>query len=658
MYADVIEDNIEKIEDNTLADSVAVDTRAEQIQGCITSAIEAACPMSYVREHSFRLSKATVALIKQKRRIRRLSQRHEDAELNTLYNNLSRQVKAAILIEKRNSWHEATASLDELNGRKLWSKFKMLSGESQSRETVTRVQDSNGNLTTNQKDTANEFAEHLAQVHRTHNGIEFCDTFRSFTEAMVTQKTADYTPMFGPIPEVGDDSPLTAQILPGEIRVALAKCKTRSSPGEDGISYSMLKHLPGKMFLVLAQLYSICLLAGYFPQCWKSAIGVMIPKPGKDKKIVSNYRPISLLSTVGKLFEKILSMRMHKHFGETQFFNPWQRAYLSKKEATEHTYRLGKMIRLAQARGWCLTAVSLDVEKAFDSVWHDGLRYKLTAIQLPAKLVRLLSSYLTERTIKVKIETELSAPVRLLAGTPQGGVLSPLLYLIYVNDVPIDPTHKCDAGQFADDLNLWAYARRKRATYLRLQRALKDLELWCSIWRIKLNAAKTQLVSFSQQRPKLELKLFGQVIKEQSEMKLLGVTFDKGLSFKSHINERCKKATQRVALLKRLRGKNWGASSRTLLNLYKQYVRPVLETGYDCTADASKTQLNRLQVVQNSALRAALGLPFRTRIATLHRLARMDPIPKRLRKLQINAVKRFAASHLMVSLQTQTLLLE
>jgi hypothetical protein len=115
---------------------------------------------------------------------------------------------------------------------------------------------------------------------------------------------------------------------------------------------------------------------------------------------------------------------------------------------------------------------------------------------------------------------------------------------------------------------------------------------------------------------------------------------------------------QRVNLMKRLRGVGWGANSRTLLTLYKQYVRPVLETGSVCTADAKKSHLNVFQRVQNSALRTALGLPYRTRIKTLHKLARIEPIAKRLGTLQANAVKRFAGSHLMMSFQIQKLLLE
>ena len=161
----------------------------------------------------------------------------------------------------------------------------------------------------------------------------------------------------------------------------------------------------------------------------------------------------------------------------------------------------------------------------------DGIRFKLNDIKLPVKLVRLLSSFLTERTIKVRISHRYSNLVSLEAGTPQGSVLSPLLYLIYVNDLPPKPSNNCRVGQFADDVNVWTSYRSKKVAFLRLKRALNEIQKWCSKWRIKLNVAKTQLVSFSWTRQKLELKLFDQKITEQNELTMLGVVFDKGIRF-------------------------------------------------------------------------------------------------------------------------------
>ena len=139
----------------------------------------------------------------------------------------------------------------------------------------------------------------------------------------------------------------------------------------------------------------------------------MLPKPNKDTKIAVNYRPISLLKCVGKIFEKIIATRLTEHLTSENILNKWQRAYLKGKEAGEHVHRLGstarKVIQSDSTRNWYTGAVLLDVEKAFDSVWHEGLKVKLmTEFGLPNKLIRLLSAFVDNRTIKVRIGNSIS----------------------------------------------------------------------------------------------------------------------------------------------------------------------------------------------------------------------------------------------------------
>ena len=158
------------------------------------------------------------------------------------------------------------------------------------------------------------------------------------------------------------------------------------------------------MIGILAQLYTICPLVGYFPAAWKSATGTMLHEPGKQSKRPGSYRPISLLSCLGKLFEKVISARLNLHMLETGFYNSFQRAFRQGLEGGEHLYRLAEEIATTKTKGFKTAVASLDVEKAFDSVWHNGLRHKLAAaeLQLPTKLIRLLSSYLDGRTIQVR----------------------------------------------------------------------------------------------------------------------------------------------------------------------------------------------------------------------------------------------------------------
>ena len=155
-----------------------------------------------------------------------------------------------------------------------------------------------------------------------------------------------------------------------------------------------------------------------------------------------------------------------------------------------------------------------------------------------------MSSFITDRAISVSINNEKSDSVQLKAGTPQGSVLSPLLFLIYVNDVPVNPlNNNTKISQFADDLGIWTFGKNEKYLEIRISKALSELEAWCSKWRIKLNANKTQLIVFKKRkktRP-LKLKLFGVDLVESDEAKLLGVTLTKSPDFKRHIEENAKK---------------------------------------------------------------------------------------------------------------------
>lgn len=641
---------------HTEASQAGIDAKCDEFEQALRHALDAACPIRTIKSYAFKVTQPTLDLIREKRKLRRKLQKN-DGYL-TAYNNLKRQVDEAIKAERRAAWERATETLNHIDGHKFWQKFKCLTGTGKGGGATPRIRDSNGVLTNDQRQVAQSFAESLGSIHRTHEGPEFCADTKATVEASIRGAEHLYVPQFTPRPEADDDSFLVDVIDVHELRAALKLCKSRSAAGPDGIGYSVLKRVPDETLAELASLYSLCLCTGYFPVRWKLAHGVMLAKSGKDLKDVRSYRPISLLNTTGKLFERIVARRLQTHFVETNFFNVWQQAYQPGKEAAEILYRLGEEIRTATASGKTTTVVSLDVEKAFDSVWHDGLRAKLSSLELPAKLVRLLSSFLTDRTVRVRIGSALSDPVRLEAGTPQGSVLSPLLYLIYVNDLPVDPYRQCRAGQFADDMNLWTSDKKASTTRVRLQRQLTLIEAWCSKWRIKLNVAKTQLFSTGLKRQdkwwaNLNLTLFGERLNPCKELKVLGLTFDRRFSMTSHCRLKRGAAARKLNLMRTVSGQNWGASERILLKLYKQYVRPVLEYGSVVTAEASPSALKLLGLVERRALRIITQSPVMgTRIGDLYAATGIEPIAERLKRCRDAAVTRFGDNRLVSELKT------
>ena len=345
---------------------------------------------------------------------------------------------------------------------------------------------------------------------------------------------------------------------------------------------------------------------------------------------------------MGKLFEKTLAGRIRNFLEKEKFFNKWQNGFRSKRIAMEHVFRLVEETQLGFTKKWKGGAIFIDVEKAFDSVWHDGLRYKLMNGSLPRKMVRLISSFLSDRTIKVNCCNNCSEEVTLNAGTPQGSVLSPLLFIIYVNDIPDMSSLNVKLSQFADDMGIWAHATNAKWVKAKLSKALKLIEAWCSKWRIKLNAGKTQLIVFSVgPKPELiDLELFGEPIIQTQTAKLLGILFDRRLSFKDHMKDLMTKVYRRLNLLKLLKGTNWGARPCTILKAYKCFIRPVLEYGSLITGALRESQVKEMQIFQNKCLRLALGVTYLDRMRTidLHDLTNVPMIKTRMTAL---AVKTF-----------------
>ena len=522
-----------------------IDEDCEILTKTIKTALDKSCPKSKPKDKAFYMSDNTMKLIKLKRQIRRLAQKTQNPTTKTLYNQLNNLVKKSIKKDKEAWWQKTTNKLDETKNCKIfWQTFNQISGKKSKSGASKPVFQENGKLTENNKEKANAFAKSLGKIHNTHEGAIFDDNFKREVEADIAENPLLFSPQIENIEELGDENPMMGDISIEEIKIQLGKTKGRSAPGADGIRYPVIKKCPEIVFDYLKHIYNACLNIGYFPSKWKEALGTMIPKPGKDQKITTNFRPISLLSCIGKLFEKIIANRMKTHLEEQEFFNLWQLGYRNKKCAIEHILRITDDAQTAFTTGHIGAAVFIDVEKAFDSVWHDGLKHKLMNSDLPRKIVRLMSSFITNRAINVNINNEISDRIELRAGTPQGSVLSPLLFLIYVNDVPVNPlNNNTKISQFADDLGFWTFGKNEKYLELRLSKALSELEAWCSKWRIKLNAKKTQLIIFKQRkktRP-LKLKLFGEDLVEAKEAKLLGVILNNSLDFKNHIEESVKK---------------------------------------------------------------------------------------------------------------------
>ena len=329
-----------------------------------------------------------------------------------------------------------------------------------------------------------------------------------------------------------------------------------------------------------------------------------------------------------------MANRISRYMEDNNLFAKSQSGFRSHRMTTEQLLRLSEECHTGFKKHQTTAALFLDAEAAFDRCWHSGIRYKLkNNLNLPNRTIRFLSSFLSDRTLIVIHDGCSSHTVHLKAGTPQGSPLSPLIYLIYVNDYPESIQDTCSLSQFADDSAIWTTAYTRAVGTRRLQSALNTLEGWCRRWRVKLNGDKSRFLFITRNRERANenyaLHLFNEIIRPVDNAKFLGLDIDSHLSYKKHFDDIRNRSMKRLSVLRVLSYN--GTKPNILMKLYKVYIRSMLEYGSIALIAAPKTQMARLQQVQNESIRICLKLPRYISVKLLHDYASINPLENRIR---------------------------
>ena len=421
------------------------------------------------------------------------------------------------------------------------------------------------------------------------------------------------------------------KITTEELTNALKTLKNGKAAGYDNVFPEFLKNLGPATIKWLSEFLTRCITEHNIPKHWRKAKVIAIPKPGKDPTSVSSYRPISLLSVTYKILERIILHRINPTVEAV--LNVAQAGFRKGRSTQDQVLALTTHIENGFQQGEKTGAVFLDLTAAYDTVWHKGLLAKISST-LPKWAVQFVHTSLQNRMFRVHMGDKCSKWRKQSNGLPQGSVLAPVLFNLYTNDLPTTESRKFI---YADDICITYQSKDPSRLNDILNEDLRRISEYCNQWRLHPSPSKTVSSVFHLHHAKstMELDIFlnGTRLRHDPKPTYLGITLDRTLTFKSHLQKTAAKIRTRNNLLSMLAGTTWGASATTLrcsaLALCystAEYCAPVWTNSAHC---------NKIDSQLNQTMRLISGTIRSTQTEWLPVLSNIAP--PALRRLQATA---------------------
>ena len=361
------------------------------------------------------------------------------------------------------------------------------------------------------------------------------------------------------------------RITPEAVEKKLRELDPNKSQGPDMIPAKVLKELSRELSFPLSFLFNLSLEMGILPNDWKSAEVVALFKKG-SRLDPGNYRPVSLTCIICKVLESIIRDSIVSHLIENKLLTDCQHGFRKKRSCVTQLLEVMNDFTCSMDNGYDIDILYLDFKKAFDSVPHERLIIKLKAYGITGQVLRWISAFLSNRTQQVRVGTATSGVGMVLSGIPQGSILGPILFLIFINDLPHCLKSTCKI--FADDTKIYNISPNTTD----IQSDLNKLLDWSETWQLQFNISKCKVLHIGRRvcGSEFSINVNNDVIGITScnAEKDLGVMFDTSLSFDAHIHNVVNRANQMLGIIKRC----FSFLNRDIfLKLYKAFVRPHLE---------------------------------------------------------------------------------
>ena len=422
---------------------------------------------------------------------------------------------------------------------------------------------------------------------------------RQFSSVFTNDETSDL-PDLGPSPHPTMNN---IEVNCAGVIKLLRNLKPHKATGPDGVPAMLLKELAEEIAPAITLLFQASLDQGTFPPAWKKALVVPVFKKG-SRSSASNYRPISLTAILSKLCEHIVHCAVINHLSDNNILTDAQHGFRKQRSCdTQLIVSIHDLAKGLDEKGQT-DVVLLDFAKAFDKVSHRLLLHKTNHYGIQGSTLLWIKNFLSDRSQQVVVEGQVSHQACVTSGVPQGSVLGPLLFLIFINDLP-SCTRSSTTRLFADDCVVYKQITTANDAAL-LQKDIDALQKWERTWLMEFHPSKCQVVRVTNKRKPIDASysIHGETLEIVPSAKYLGLLVDSKLSFNAHVDATTKKANSTRAFLSR---NFYHCNQKIKEATYMTYVRPIVEYAAAAWDPHTQRNIKKVEQVRRSSARFVTG---------------------------------------------------
>jgi len=421
-----------------------------------------------------------------------------------------------------------------------------------------------------------------------------------------------------------------------ELEGSILKLKKETAPGPDHFYTELFIKSGTELRRKLLEIFNQSWESGILPMNWRRANVKFLKKPNKaNYNQASSYRPISLTSVVAKIMERIITYRL-EGFAETfNIIDPEQEGFRHFRSTTNALMSITQDIFNGFNKSQSTAAVFIDFEKAYDSVWREGLMVKLFRNGIKGEMWIWINAFLSHREARCIVNTHTGNWYQTHIGLPQGSVISPILFNIFIKDMFSKVS--ADKCKFADDATIWHTNSDKKIIEENLQEDMNKILKWSRQWRMKISRDKTEFCVFSrekQDKETIKLRIDNQQLKYNKNPKVLGMILDEQLIFNEHLEYITKRAKRSLGIIREIKGIG-KIPTKSLLQIYDSMVCSIFNYASSIWQIGKTNSLDKINEIQRKGLAMCLDLPTQSSMETLEVISGTLPVDLRREEMAI-----------------------